>query len=114
MVGSISATAVYVESLPSPPQLMVDRPAPSLNAAGDDDLMVVALAKTVEQMAAVNRQRLLVFFLFFPALFLLFVFPGVVNSLCAVDVCSLQRLQVLFFLPYYFVSVSVPGAFFCF
>lgn len=58
MVGSISATAVYVESLPSPPQLMVDRPVPSSNAGGDDDRMVLALAKTVEQMAAVNRQRL--------------------------------------------------------
>lgn len=57
MIGSISATAVYVESLPAPPQLMVGRPISSVNGGGDDK-MILALAKRVEQIAAVNRQRL--------------------------------------------------------
>lgn len=84
MVGSISGTAVYVESLPSPPQLMVDRPAPSSNAGGGDDRMVLALAKTVEQMAAVNRQRLQVL-LSVPALL---CFTLVSNYLfCVVVIC---------------------------
>lgn len=61
MVGSISATAVYVESLPPPPQLVVARP-PTLQhgggAAGADEKMLLANANKVEQIAAVNRVRL--------------------------------------------------------
>ena len=61
MVGSISATAVFVESLPAPPQLMVARPPPSLHHhggyhGGDDRGRVLALATRVERIAAVNRQ----------------------------------------------------------
>lgn len=62
MVGSISATAVYVESLPTPPQLMVGRPPPSVQG-GADNQMALASAKMVEQIGAVNRQRLQVFVL---------------------------------------------------
>lgn len=58
MVGSITATAVFVESLPTPPQLLVARPPPSMH----DDHMVLALANRVEQIGAVNRQRLQVYF----------------------------------------------------
>lgn len=62
MVGSISATAVYVESLPTPPQLMVARPLPTVHGGrGASDQMVLALAKRVEQIGAVNRQRLQVY-----------------------------------------------------
>lgn len=64
MVGSISATAVYVESLPAPPQLMISRPLPIMEGGGgggrggEEEQMVVAMAKKVEQMATINRQRL--------------------------------------------------------
>lgn len=57
MMGSISATAVYVESLPPPPQVVVARPVPHVHA-GSEDQLVSSLAKRVEQIAAVNRQRL--------------------------------------------------------
>ena len=59
MVGSISATAVFVESLPTPPQLMVARPPPSLHqhgGGGEERGRVLALATRVERIAAVNRQ----------------------------------------------------------
>ncbi|CAN0527296.1 unnamed protein product, partial [Ectocarpus sp. 12 AP-2014] len=62
MVGSISATAVYVESLPTPPQLVVARPPRSLHqdggGGGDAQRRVLALASRVERIGAVNRQRL--------------------------------------------------------
>lgn len=59
MVGSISATAVYVESLPMPPPLVVARPPPSLHlhgGGGDARRRVLALAIRVERIGAVNRQ----------------------------------------------------------
>ncbi len=61
MIGSISATAVYVESLPTPPQLKVARPPPSLHqhgggGGGDSRGRVLALATRVERIGAVNRQ----------------------------------------------------------
>lgn len=66
MVGSISATAVYVESLPPPPQLVVAKPLTVHHGGGGrgagDDHMVLAMAKKVEQIGAVNRQRLQVIF----------------------------------------------------
>ncbi|CAN0311529.1 unnamed protein product [Discosporangium mesarthrocarpum] len=54
MVGSITATAVYVESLPPPPKLSVTRAL----AVRDEDQRVSALARRVEQINSTNRQRL--------------------------------------------------------
>ncbi|CAM9654729.1 unnamed protein product, partial [Pylaiella littoralis] len=61
LVGSISATAVYVESLPTPPQLMVARPPASVqhHGGGGDDRnrrRLLALATRVERIGTVNRQ----------------------------------------------------------
>ena len=66
MVGSITATAVYVESLPAPPQLVVARPPPSGGihggGRGREDPTVLSMARKVEQIAEINRQRLQVRF----------------------------------------------------
>lgn len=65
MVGSISATAVFVESLPTPPQLMVARPPPSSHlhgGRGNDRGRLMTLATRVERIGAVNRQVLRRFF----------------------------------------------------
>lgn len=58
MVGSISATAVYAEALPPPPPLVVARPPAMHHAGSEVDDAKSRLARKVEQIGVVNRQRL--------------------------------------------------------
>ncbi|CAN0210681.1 unnamed protein product, partial [Phaeothamnion confervicola] len=55
VIGTIAATACYVESLPPPAALQISRGV-EVRDAGDRRL--VGLHKAIEQAAAINRQRL--------------------------------------------------------